>query len=435
MITHRYSSNNVRWLIPTAIALLCSLSVNTAGANLGDLLYTLAPPDALVNDGFGSSIAISGNAALIGAPASYNYPPPRNGSAYLFDLTTRRMLTKLTPSDASSRDRFGFSVAVDGNLALIGAPRDANHGVAYLFDLDTGQQLAEFSASDAYAEDFFGSSVALSGNHAIVGACRAGSAQPCSIYGSSNQFGAAYIFDLATRQQVFKLTASDAEPHDNFGSSVAISGDKLIVGAWENDHIGSHGSAYGFDVNTGQQLHKLTAPPLPDDNFDGNFGYSVALNRNFALIGANYGIDDDTYDYTGSAYLFDATTGQPLVKLKHSDAHQYDGFGQSVAISNSIALVGAVGDHNPEGKAYLFDLGTGQELLELLNDKCCGDGFGYSVALGPDTAIIGAPYYGDYGEGRVYVFSTVPEPVTWWLAGFGFAAVSLLVRRRHRSDS
>jgi hypothetical protein len=371
-------------------------------------------------------MAVGGNVALIGAPASANYPLSRNGSAYVFDMTTRQPLMKLTPSDARSGDRFGYSVAISGNMALIGAPRDSNHGSAYLFDLATGQQLAEFSASDAYTEDYFGSSVALSGNRAIVGACKAGSATPCSVYGSSSQFGAAYIFDLATDRQVFKLTASDAEPHDNFGSSVATSGDKLIVGAWENNQIGSHGAAYVFDANTGQQLHKLTAPPLPGDNFDGNFGYSVALNDNIALIGANYGLDDDTYDYTGSAYLFDVTMGQPLLKLKHSDAHQYDGFGQSVAVSDNIVLVGAIGDHNRDGKAYLFDFVTGQELAKLVNADCCGGQVGYSVALGPDTALVGAPFFGDYGEGRVYVFATIPEPGTFSLVGFGLAATAML---------
>jgi len=149
--------------------------------------------------------------------------------------------TKLTASDAAEGDQFGFSVAISGNTALVGAIRDddagSNSGSAYLFDAATGNQLAKLTASDAAADDFFGISVAISGNTALVGS---------PLDGDGGSFsGSAYLFDATTGNQLAKLTASDAAALDQFGISVAISGNTALVGAWQDDDAGfSSGSAY-----------------------------------------------------------------------------------------------------------------------------------------------------------------------------------------------
>ncbi len=427
MIKFRNAGNNAPWAVRIAIALLTSLPVATAGANPGDPLYWVHASDGFGDDGFGLSMAVSGNIALFGA-TDPNYPNPNYGSAYLFDTTTAQQLRKLTPSDATAGNRFGYSVAISGNTALVGAIKDPGPGAAYVFDVTTGQQLAEINAADGHSGDFFGSAVVLGGNRAIVGATNGGS---CGLLLCS---GAAYVFDVATGQQLLKLTPSDTQTLDKFGSSVAISGDKAIIGAWGNDRS-SEGAAYVFNVNTGQQLYKLTAPPRVDEFIDNDFGYSVAINGNIALIGATRGVDDDG-DNSGSAYLFDLTTGQPLLNLKYSDPHRGDLFGQAVALSEKFALVGAGGDsfyHNEGGgKAYLFDVATGHELAKFENADCCGGHFGYSVALSHDTAFIGTPFI---DEGRVYVFSTAPEPASFALAASGFTAIVTLARKRRRSDA
>ncbi len=351
--------------------------IATTRADPGDQLAKLTAADTTSRDNFGWSVAISGNAALVGAP--YDDDAGRSsGSAYLFDVTTGSQLLKLIASDATLGDIFGWSVAISGNTALVGAHGDddngSSSGSAYLFDVTTGSQLAKLTVSDAAADDRFGASVAISGNTALVGA-----------YGDDDggeRSGSAYLFDVTTGEQLAKLTAADAAAYDQFGWAVAISGNTALVGAWGNDDAGDRaGSAYLFDITTGEQLAKLTAS---DAAAGDDFGCSVAISDGTALVGA-YG-DDDGGIGSGSAYLFDAS--DPLApvqlhKLTVSNGSAFDQFGGSVAISGNTALVGAYSD-----------------------DDDAGD------------------------SGSAYLFSTVPEPDTLALLLTGLAAVAVLRRRR-----
>ena len=171
-----------------------------------------------------------------------------------------------------------------------------------------GDQLAKLTATDAAAGDTFGISAAINGNIAIVGAYSDDDA------GSSS--GSAYLFDVSTGNQIAKLTAADAATEDLFGYSVAVSGDAAIVGAYGDDDAGSmSGSAYLFDLSTPTQLRKLVA----DDSVQNDvFGFSVGISGNIAIVGA-HGNSGVAYD-SGSAYLFDVTTGNQLAKLNATDA-------------------------------------------------------------------------------------------------------------------
>ncbi|QDT00671.1 FG-GAP repeat protein [Adhaeretor mobilis] len=338
--------------------------------------------------------------------------------------------TKLTADGAAVGyfDYFGYSVAISGNTALVGAFGDDvggnNSGSAYLFDVTTGNQLAKLTANDAAAVDRFGGSVAISGNTALVGAFGNDDG------GSSS--GSAYLFDITTGNQLAKLTADDAAVSDSFGWSVAISGNTALVGAFlDNDGGGSSGSAYLFDVSTGNQLAKLTAE---DATAGDSFGYSVAINGNTALIGAHR--DDDEGSDSGSAYLFDVTTGNQLTKLTANDAAANDRFGFSVAISGGTAIVGAVFDDDggsSSGSAYLFDVTTGNQLAKLTaSDAAGGDLFGHSVAMSGDTTLVGAHFNGNgrLGSGSAYLFnSRIPEPTSLLLATFAWTAWFLRRRR------
>jgi len=195
----------------------------------------------------------------------------------------------------------------------------------------------------------------------------------------------AQFFDQET-----KLTASDAAVDDRFGRAVSISGNTAFVGAWRDDDDGSRsGSAYLFDANTGSQLLKLTAS---DAAADDAFGRFVSISGNTALVGAPG--DDDGGSESGSAYLFNATTGAQIAKLTASDAEMEDRFGFSVSISGNTALIGANGDDdggNLAGSAYLFDATTGNELFKLAaTDAALGDFFGRSVSISGNTALVGA---------------------------------------------
>ncbi len=315
------------------------------------LLGRATTPQA--NNEFGSAVAVSDSFLLVGE--YLNDDKGENaGAAHLFDARSGKYLRKLTAKDAAEGDQFGRSVALSGHLALIGASGDdGRKGAAYLFDARTGKQLRKLTASDGAALDQFGISVALSGNLALIGAD-----------GDDNYKGAAYLFDarsgipLATGHAVpGKLTASDGAALNLFGGSVALSGHLALIGAWGDDD--RKGAAYLFDARSGQYLRKFTAADGVALDY---FGGSVALSGNLVLIGATG--DTDNGDYSGSAYLFDARTGVPLAtghavpgKLTASDGAAGDDFGWSVALSGNLALIGAHWDDDNDfksGSAYFI---------------------------------------------------------------------------------
>lgn len=387
----------------------------TAKAGSFDTETKLTANDAAAGDQFGVSVAISGNIAIVGAPGA-----DFTGSAYLFDVNTGSQLFKLTAADAAVGDAFGISVAISGNMAVVGAHRDDGlSGSVYVFDVNTGNQIRKVRARDAAAGDEFGLSVGISGNTAIVGAHR-------NDDGGFNS-GSAYLFDVTTGNQLAKLTDTEGATGDAFGWSVGISGNMAIVGARADDVDGSNsGSAFLFGVTTGSQLAKLVAS---DASAHDNFGRSVGISGNTAIVGAN-GDDDDS----GSAYLFDVTTSNELRKLTASDAESGDGFGWSVGISGNVAIAGARFDDHAgaeSGAAYLFDVTTGSQLMKLTAvDAVAGDSFGYTVAVSGNMVIVGAFGNDDAGSnsGSAYLFT--PEPSSLLLAGF--ACLALLARRRPR---
>ncbi len=198
-------------------------------------------------------MALSGTTALVGAYGNDD-AGSHSGSAYLYDFSDPCSITeiKLTASDAAELDEFGYSVALSGSTALVGAfgndDAGGQSGSAYLFDVSDPCNITEIklTASDAAANDLFGSSVALSGSTALVGAYSDDDACPGNINCNS---GSAYLYDFSDPCSIIeiKLTASDAAAVDLFGESVAISGATAIVGArWDYDAGIRSGSAYLF---------------------------------------------------------------------------------------------------------------------------------------------------------------------------------------------
>ena len=383
--------------IMLALSFLTLSCMSIARAQPWEQNHKLLASDGTEFDFFGTSVAVSGNLAVIGA-LNDDDNGFSSGSAYVLDVTTGNQLFKLLPFDGALGDNFGTSVALSENLAVIGALEDNDNGFgsgsAYVFDITTGQQLFKLLPSDVEARDNFGTSVAFSENLAVIGAAGDG----------DNGFnsGSAYVFDITTGNQLFKLLPSDGAADDRFGFSVALSGNTAVIGALGDDDNGpASGSAYVFDVTTGNQLFKL----LPSDGAtDDQLGISVAVSGNTAVIGARF--DDDNGFNSGSAYVYDVTTGQQLFKLLPSDGAGGDSFGSSVALSGNTAVIGADFDDD-NGSAYIFDVTTGQQLFKLLpSDGAEANFFGTSVALSGNLAVIGADYDDDNGSGSgsAYVF-------------------------------
>jgi hypothetical protein len=360
-----------------------------------------------IQKAFGSSIALSGDTVLVGAGGD----DFGTGSAYVFvrNGTTWTQQAKLTASDRAAPDRFGSSIALSGDTALVGAH---GRGSAYVFVRNgtTWAQQAKLIASDrGNHDDCFGCSIALSGDTALVGA---------SDEGGTLQ-GSAYVFvrNGTTWTQQAKLTANDAVSGGHFGIDVALSGDIALIGSHISE-VESSGSAYVFVRNgtTWTQQAKLTASdPVPNDHF----GRGVAFSGDTALVGA-YGDDDSA----GSAYVFirNGTIWTQQAKLTASDRAAQDNFSySSVALNGDTALVGAYCDDSCAGSAYVFVRnGTTwtQRAKLTANDRAAGDVFGVGATLSGGTVLVGAPG-DDSSRGAAYVYTLRPRRPVLIIPGVG----------------
>jgi uncharacterized protein YkwD len=368
--------------------------------------FKITAADAQENDGFGYSVSISGDYAVIGTYTDYFRIWA--DSAYIFKREGAVWVEqeKLTPGDEEKDNDFGCSVCISGDYAIIGADNSKDGtGAAYIFmrDGSVWNEQAKITASDGYSGDTFGKSVSIRGDYAIVGAIGNDDNGPYT--------GAAYIFksDGSAWTEQTELTANDAADYDQFGYSVSISGDYAIIGAIGDDDGGNYsGSAYIFkrDGSTWLEQVKLTASDAASGD---NFGYSVSLSGDYAIVGAYS--DDDAGNSSGSAYIFkrDGSEWTEQAKITASDAASGDNFGYSVSLSGDYAAVGSYLYDSGAGSTYIFkrngSVWTEQTKLTA-SDAEQYDNFGYSVSISGGYAVVGAYDDDDAGSlsGSAYIY-------------------------------
>ena len=359
----------------------------------------LSPNDELDFAAFGKSVAISGNYAVVGADFA-QHEGIACGAAYVYFHNGESWLqqAKLVPADGGEGDLFGNSVAISGEHIVVGANEHdgvgVNSGAAYIFKLE-GEfwiQKTKLVALDGEAYDAFGISVAISADNVLIGAYSDG----------DNGFfsGSAYVFTRsgdAWLEQA-KLLPDDGEAEDKFGRSVSIDEDYAVVCALLSDDDGAEsGSVYVFknDDNRWHQQAKLTAG---DAQTDDRFGRSVSIEGNYLVIGAV--LADDNGDSSGKAYVFQRTEDDWMEQaiLLPSDGAAGDFFGYSVATNGRFTIVGAL--FNDEmgvnsGAAYLFRRsGNVWSQVDKLTapDPVEDANLGISVAISEDQTLAGAPY-------------------------------------------
>ncbi len=367
----------------------------------------LISPDVFNLDEFGTVISVSGPVAMVGAPLDGDYGTDYGAAyAYRFDGASWNFEHKLAAGDAGERDHFGVSVAVSGDVAVVGANFDDDGGIdsgsAYVFQFDgrTWIQAAKLTSSDLMAYDNFGISVAMDGDVVVVGASLAG----------ADNFGAAYVYVKPRKgwrnmTETAKLTASDAEAMDELGISVAVSGEVVVVGTqFETSGGPGAGAAYVFERpergwTDMTETAKLTASDAAEQD---RFGYSVSVNGEVVAVGA-WG-DDDGGDKTGAIYVFEKPSSgwanaTETAKLHASDAAPGDHLGWSVAISEDVVVGGAPADNFDgvgSGAAYVFRRPVGgwaaatEEVKLTQSDGVEDDELGYGVAIDDGLAVIGA---------------------------------------------
>ena len=354
-----------------------------AGASAQPFLESkLFASDGEEADFLGSSVSISGDYALLGARFDDD-DGVISGSAYIFELKEGSWVEaeKLTASDAGGLEQFGFSVSLDGDRALIGAPGQtfttSTSGTAYVFERIDGNwtETARLQSSDEEIGDQFGYATSLYGDYALI------SARLDDDNGASS--GSVYVFKWENGEwhEVAKLIASDGNIGDNLGTSLSFSENRALIGAPNDDDNGSaSGSVYVFEHqdNAWTEVAKLT----PADGAIGdNFGSSVSLSGNYALIGK------DDRPSNGSAYIFEFENNNwiEVASLAPDDGND-DQFGFAVAIHGNRAVVGArFGDTNNtvnSGSAYIFDRINGDwSQVATLNASDAGDGYNFGMAL------------------------------------------------------
>jgi len=326
-------------------------------------------------------------------------------------------VAKLTADDGAAGDKFGYSVAISSQRLIVGARGDDDNGPGsgsvYVFRrLGPKWGLeAKLRADDADEYDSFGNAVSLSTDVLVVGA-------PFDEH-AGHASGSAYVFEReadGTWLQVAKLTAGDAEAGDFFGRAVAVSADVAVVGSPQDNDLGTDsGSVYVFERGPGCTWSQ-TAKLLPDDgDYGDQFGSSVAIDGDVIVIGTPD--DEDQGNWSGSAYVFEAGhdgTWSQVAKLLASDGHPFSGFGYSVAVSGEIVLVGAADAHANEqhsGAVYVFERDGNRQWSEvaklIADDGATSDAFGVWVAFDGDTAVFGASGNDDQGNqaGAAYVFA------------------------------
>jgi len=371
---------------------------------------TYKAPFKYVSDLYGYSVATKPgiDRAIVGVP--HEDPFETYDRAYIVSLPSGQHLSVLTANDLAFGARFGVSVAIDEEprkpqlsdwYAVVGSEPYAGFatndlGSAYVFNVESGgAHLFKLIPWDGEYGKLFGHSVGIHKGLVVVGA-------PYAVFDVIPfvDWGAAYVYSVSTAGAVdgAKLLPADtAEEYAGFGFAVDIHDGIAIVGSPEDDHAGfASGSAYLFDAETGDQLFKLTAN---DAHMGQSFGTAVAIQGDLAIVGALG--DNENGNQSGAVYVFNVATGAQIAKLTPSNAAPGQQFGRSVAISGEIVMVGASGVDagSPNGAAYFFnfvpntpDYGEQIDKLDVCMQPQTNDQLGVEVALNEHIAMVGAPY-------------------------------------------
>lgn len=390
------------WLVPV----LAVLAPAAAQAQV-----KLLPADGAAEDRFGASVALDGPFAVLSAPSDDDLGAD-SGSAYVLERVGAAWVerAKLLAQDGAAGDSFGTSVSLSGGLAVVGAPQadalGADSGAAYVFALAPGgwTQVAKLTPQDGAAGDWFGAAVAVQGERVVVGARGA-----FDFFDGTVVAGAAYVFESTPSGWVerAKLTASDGFAGDWFGAAVGIEGGTIVVGApyeptpWSQSPF--KGAAYVFEEAAGawsQTAKLLPAGAAADDHV----GASVAISGERVVLGAP-DHDDPVLD-GGAVFVFDRTPAgwvEQAQLVAETPGGGY-GFASTVALEGSRVVVGASSDFGASfssGAAYVFrEVADGwvQSAKLIVAETENGDQFAGAVALSGDTLLVGAMGDDDFGS-------------------------------------
>lgn len=296
---------------------------------------------------FGSSVAIDGNLMVVGASRIDGVNNDRNGRAFLFDLTSKTLINELKNNNISGEAHFGKDVAIKDGKAYV-STFNGNGSTISIFDANNGDLIDEIeSPADSIS---FGYEMEMTDNKLIV----SGYIDNGSVKGT--EVGALYVYDKNDLNAAPKVLRSQLEAQGyQFGNTVAAYVDVIAVGehkAGQGANITSSGAVHLFD-DSGKFIRSLTPTSTTLDSGD-EFGSEIAINDNFIAITAAG--DDDTGQDTGAVYIFDKVTGIELAKITNN---QTKGFAESIELDGDQVYIGAIKDSEGKtesGAVFQYDL-------------------------------------------------------------------------------
>lgn len=369
--------------------------------------HKLTAIDGLVDDKFGASVDINNEYAIVGAPNDDHSSLFDNGSAYIFHKSNSSWMqqAKLIPTDGMNDDEFGTSVAIYGDFAVVGSIRsdiggNYNQGSIYIFKRNgnTWTQHAKLWAADGATGDQLGHSVGIFGEYCIA-----------SSKNNNSLRGAVYIFkrtgDVWTQQ--VKLTASDGAIGDQFGYSLSIDNDYIAIGSPFSD-VGTfenQGAAYIFK-RTGTSWTEQAKILFTIGDAQDGFGSSVSLNGNQVLISAPYfNLSGGTNLGRVMKYSRTATTWSNNFQYENFNGGS-DNFGSCVSLSNNESLILTKYSNIETGRGFCYPSGTNIFSSIDITGDFFNDGFGETCKLSANKIIVGAKNQNgvSLGTGAAYIF-------------------------------
>lgn len=334
----------------------------------------LTASDPLVGAGFGWGVAISGDTVLVSARRNDGTATDQPGVAYFFRYTGSAWTqeARVEASDGVPTNEFGMSVALDGDTALIGAPGDDwvsdnnTPGAAYVFvrSGSAWSEQAKFTAAGGRLNDRFGYAVALDGNRAVVGA-RLHDA-------TARDAGAAFVYERSGTiwTETATLLGSGGLTFDGCGTAVAVSGNTIAATCPGDDTTAPAGGAVRVYVNgpTGWTQQARVAPQDVDGGLDDTLGNSVALEGNTLIIGSWQ--DDDGAFNGGAAFIYDRSGSAWSLRSKHlsSAPASHDWLGFAVAIGAGTVVAGATRADDRATDAGMADVIDACVQIDLLRN-------------------------------------------------------------------
>lgn len=375
------------------VQFLMIIYLSSFSQNFGQKVYA---PDANSGYYFGRSVSLNGDYALIGANGAYNELSGYNdaGVAYIFKKNDGlwTFYQKITEPEMSLYCDFGFTVDMNSNYAVIGAPHYGSSGATFIYRKNGDEWQRQLMLSKYYGEEF-GYSVALDSNNIVVGAPDSKGLGP-----SWSDRGAAWIFsktgtgDTETWTEVSEIAASDGYDYGHFGYGADISGNYIIIGAWtaSADYYG-RSAAYIYECDNGNWFEKQRLFPNGADTTTNHFGKCVSIFNEIAAVGAPEEPNENAVN--GAVYIFEKINNNwnESAKIISPDTSKFASFGRSVDIDDRKIIIGAL------NAVYIYEKNEASnwQLIDSVHNEYSNHGFVYysfgeSVSINNSVFLVGA---------------------------------------------